>query len=180
MSSGHCVFTRDFRSSSFTNIAGDCPAHRGPYLANVMFRNSKIEFCQHFAQEIRQHDRFVTSRVCGPGSVNCKDAFTTVVPLPSSLERIGLMFRNTWDYCGIKSAERMCPRGRSQDELLEIFTIVLDRLDSLAKVMLIPDEPVLAHLKFQGEGLTQRRKDARFVNSEGLAAIICRLHRAMA
>src|SRR5208283_1777695 len=111
MSSGHCVFTHDFRFSCFTSISRDCPAYRGPSPANVMFRNSNIELCHRFAQDIRQHDEFVTSRPCGQASVNGKDAFTRVVPLPRSLERIGLMFENTWEYCGTKSAERMCPRS---------------------------------------------------------------------
>ncbi len=66
------------------------------------------------------------------------------------------MFKNTWDYCGIKSTERMYPSGRTQDEFLEIFTTVHDRLDGLAKVLLHTDELVLAHTEYQGERVTQR------------------------
>lgn len=134
---------------------------------------SLIESCQRLAEDIRQHEKLATSGLMDQASIIGKNVFKIIVRFPSRMERISLMFEAILNCCRIKATDGLHFTDKGQDELSVIFGIVVDMLENLRDVLVIPNKIVLEHVKSQGQQLAQLVEDSRFTHWERLEAGFC-------
>ncbi|MGO9568354.1 MAG: hypothetical protein ACLP5H_12505 [Desulfomonilaceae bacterium] len=135
--------------------------------------SSIIESCHSLSEEIRRHERLATSGLVEQASIMGKHLFKLAVRLPSRMDRIAIMLRNILDCCRIKSIEDLHFSDKAQEELSEIFEVVLNMLKKLRDTIVIHNKFLLGQIKFDRHRLEHLVEEARLTNWERLEAGIC-------
>jgi len=96
-----------------------------------------------------------------------------VVRFPSRMERIAIMLGNILDCCRIKTVEGTHFSHKADEELSEIFEVVLDMLKKLRDTLVIHNKFLLGQIKFDRYRLEHLVEEARLANWERLEAGTC-------
>lgn len=139
---------------------------------------STVESCQRLAEEIHLHEKLATTGLYDLAPDMSKNLFKMVFPLPSRMERISLNFKNILNSWHIKTAEGIPVSDEAQEELVQIFLVVIDMLENLRDALLTPDKFILEQIMEQRQKLTRLLEDARGAKWERLQARMCLPQRA--
>jgi Na+/phosphate symporter len=123
------------------------------------------------AEDIHQQEKILTKNLLSSGVRG--ELFKGLVRFPSRLERIGDTLETILRCCRIKAREGISLSDKAEEELDQLFAMLLDMMNNLRDAFRTPNKLLLESIISQGRQLTGMLQDCRWAHWERMEAGFC-------
>ncbi len=132
---------------------------------------SQMDRCAALAQDVHQQEKMLTKNLVSSGVRG--EVFKGLVRFPVRLERIGDSLEAILGCCRIKTREGISFSDKAQDELDQLFAMLLEITNNVRDAFKVPNKLLLESIISQGRQFTRMLEDCRLAHWERLEAGFC-------
>jgi Na+/phosphate symporter len=123
---------------------------------------SEMDRCAALAEDVHQQEKMLTKTLLSSGVRG--ELFKGLVRFPSRLERIGDTLETILRCCRIKAREGISFSDKAEEELDQLFAMLLDMMNNLRDGFRTPNKLLLESIISQGRQLTGMLEDCRWAH----------------
>jgi Na+/phosphate symporter len=123
------------------------------------------------AEDVHQQEKMLTKNLLSSGVRG--ELFKGLVRFPSRLERIGDSLETILRCCQIKAREGISFSDKAEEELGELFAMLLEMMNNVRDAFRTPNKLFLESIISQGRQLTGMLGDSRLAHWERMEAGFC-------